>query len=76
MTVARAKHYPQPLPAGDVLAELAGARCVHGEVDTSPPRCPLCRATEPQPDPPHEPPEPTTKELPDGWLAFTAADQT
>ncbi len=52
MSVARAKHYPQPPPAAEVLA---GVRCEHGELEG---RCALCRlAAEPPDD--QAPPEPT-----------------
>jgi hypothetical protein len=52
VTVARARHYPDPLPAATVLA---AARCDHGELIG---RCPLCRlAAEPGDD--QAPPEPT-----------------
>lgn len=54
--VARAKHYPQPRASADVLAELRAERCEHGDVLTVPPRCPLCRFAEPEPDPPDDPP--------------------
>ncbi len=46
---ARARHYPQPRPAGEVLAELAAEYCEH---DGVPGRCPMCRAAEASPDPP------------------------
>ena len=53
----------QPPPASQVLTDLQAERCEHGDVLTVPPRCPLCRAAEPQPDPPDEPtttqPQPT-----------------
>ena len=64
----------QPPPASQVLSELQAERCEHGDIQTSPPRCPICRAAEPppleEPDPPRatrprpprppDPPEPTT----------------
>lgn len=38
---ARARRYPQPQPAAEVLT---GVRCGHGELEG---RCPLCRAAVP-----------------------------
>lgn len=53
MSIARARHYPQPPPASTVLA---GDRCGHGELIG---RCPLCRrAAEVVDD--HDAPEPTS----------------
>jgi hypothetical protein len=52
MSIARARRYPQPLPAAIVLA---GDRCAHGELKG---RCALCRvAAEPNDD--QDTPEPT-----------------
>jgi hypothetical protein len=41
MTTVRAKHYPQPPPSGEVLAEAGAGYCEH---DGVPARCPMCRA--------------------------------
>ncbi len=57
MTTVGASRYPQPAPSRQVLAELAAEYCVH---DGVPGRCPMCRAAETVPDPPSDPPAPTT----------------
>jgi hypothetical protein len=53
MTVRRARHYPTPTPAAELLA---AERCDHGEIIG---RCPFCRATaEPTQLPPGDQDEP------------------
>ncbi len=48
----RARRYPQPRPAAEVLAETRAEPCSHGGL---PGRCPMCRATAPVPPGPAAP---------------------
>jgi hypothetical protein len=75
MTTVRAKHYPQPPPAADVLAETSAGYCEH---DGVPARCPMCRAAaealadqeqpaDPEPTETQPAPPPAAEDDPTPW---------
>jgi hypothetical protein len=75
MTTARARHYPQPPPAAELLA---AERCGHGEITG---RCALCRSTDAPPGdqaapPGSEPAPPSTRPRPTRRRVVRRAEDT